>query len=131
MTDRERVLQALRDAGPAGLHSMTARRRGLSGNVSERVRELRDRGCVISAESKPWKDANGKLRPGTIYTLISEPDRGLGTGTADERPCEPLADASAVEGEQAASAEPEAGALFEMPELEPEADYRDPDQRAA
>ena len=127
MTDRDRVLQALREAGSTGLHSTAMRRRGLTGNPSQRIAELRDRGYRIEATSKPWKDGEGKRRPGTTYTLISEPDPGLGAGTADERPREPLAGASA-ESEQAASAEPETEAppLFAVPEPE-SGSYRDPD----
>ena len=119
MTDRERVLLRLQE-GP--VHSTELRREGYTGNPSQRINELREMGFEIKAEPMVWTDHNGKQRNGALYTLTSEPGPGLGAGTADERPREPLAGASAVGG-QAASAEPEteAPSLFELPS------YMDPD----
>ena len=127
MTDRDRVLQALREAGSTGLHSTAMRRQGLTGNPSQRIAELRDRGYRIEATSKPWKDGEGKRRPGTTYTLISESDPGLGTGEAapSDPPTAPVDDTA--DGEPA-SVEPEAEppSLFAVPEPE-SGSYRDPD----
>lgn len=70
MSDRLRVLDRLR-RGP--VHSIEIRRSGLSGNPSERIRELEAEGYRIRHELQPWTDGEGKSRRGTLYTLISEP----------------------------------------------------------
>lgn len=69
MTNRELVYQALLEAGPAGVHSLDIRRHGLSGNPSERIRELRARGHAITATP----EHRGKVN-GTRYTLDAGAD---------------------------------------------------------
>lgn len=100
MNDRERVLLALREAGPRGLHSTVMRRTGLTGNPSQRVAELREMGYRIEAKGQPWTDANGKQRNGALYTLTdpalasapetatSAPDSLRGVSGAGERGAE-------------------------------------------
>lgn len=97
-TDRDRVLARLR-RGP--VHSTEIRRSGLSGNPSQRIAELRDLGHHITAESKPWKDANGKRRPGTLYTLTLDPERGSDTqsGAPARVPSPPSPVAAPLEAE--------------------------------
>lgn len=106
MTDKERVLERLR-RGP--VHSTELRKAGITANPSQRVAELRERGCVISAESAPWTDARGKRRPGSIYSLVSEP-----TPVIAPAPLSP---------------DPDTGALFDAGELAilHRPSYRDPD----
>lgn len=118
MSDRERVLIALREAGPAGLHSTVMRRTGLTGNPSQRIAELREMGYRIEAKGQPWKDGNGKQRHGALYTLTA--DLGLGTGEAapSDPPTAPVDDTA--DGEPA-SAEPEADSLFQIPTASPTA----------
>jgi hypothetical protein len=71
-TDCERLLKLLRE-WPAGVHSHAIRNLGVSGNPSQRVRELRDRGFNI--ESK--RENRGK-RPGVRYTLRGTPGSAEG-----------------------------------------------------
>lgn len=78
LTDRDRVLAALRAAGPQGLHSHDVRRRGLSGHPSERAKELEERGYTIRRE-REYRDG----RNGTRFYLLSEPTVGLGGGSVE------------------------------------------------
>lgn len=71
MSDRLRVLEALRQASWDGLRSLDMRRLGLTGNPSERIRELRAEGFVISA--RPYTE--GKRR-GKVYVLEFDPVEG-------------------------------------------------------
>ena len=124
---RDCVLAMLREAGSKGVHTEVLARNGGGRNVSERRRELIALGYGIDSVVETWTGAGGEQCNGARYFLTSEPGPGLGAGTADERPREPLARASA-ESEQAASAEPEteAPSLFAVPEPE-SGSYRDPD----
>ena len=72
LSDREAVLQALRQAGRRGCHSLALRRGGFTANVSQRVAELREQGHVIEATLERWGRRNG-----CRYTLIS--DAGVGS----------------------------------------------------
>lgn len=63
-TDCERMLALLREAEMYGVHSHEIRRKGISGNPSQRIAELRAKGYNI--ESK--RENRGK-RPGTRYIL--------------------------------------------------------------
>lgn len=67
LTDREAVLHALRKAGDAGVHSHDLRRGGYSGNVSERVRELRRHGYELRVE----REHRGR-RQGVRITLTGD-----------------------------------------------------------
>lgn len=92
MSDRLRLLHALRDAGSTGLHSHDIRRAGLSGNPAQRIIELREEGHVIEGETewrngrngKRWiltRDAAAPVGRGTISDSISRNagrDRGAG-----------------------------------------------------
>lgn len=127
MTDRERVLLRLKE-GP--VHSTELRREGYTGNPSQRINELREMGFEIKAEPMVWTDANGKQRNGALYTLISEPGHGLGTGKAAADRAASAPDDLPRGLREPASAEPTA-ALFSLPEAEPQASYRDPDAEAA
>jgi hypothetical protein len=62
VTDCDRLLAALKAAGPRGLHSHDIRRQGLSGNPSQRVTELQARGFAVSST----RENRGK-RPGARY----------------------------------------------------------------
>lgn len=66
MSDRDRFLAALEEAGPAGLHSHDARRQGLTGHPSERAAELERMGYSIRREK-----AFVKNRPGVWFILES------------------------------------------------------------
>ena len=118
MIDRDRVLQRLRQ-GP--VHSIELHRKGITGNPSQRISELEDLGYDIDHASAPWTpDGGGRKRPGTIYTLKSEPDLGLGAGTAGSLP-PPPAPVDDTADEEPASAEPEAVAepqLFDTVDID-------------
>jgi len=74
VSDRERVLAALRLAGSRGLHSHSIRRQGLSGHPSERCKELERQGYSIRREREY---VNG--RNGTRFFLEGEPPKaGVG-----------------------------------------------------
>jgi hypothetical protein len=75
MNDRERVLNALRERG--SLTSYEIRTEGLSGNPSQRINELRDLGFKIDGDPAS-REVDGKKRPMTVYTLLS--DRTVGKG---------------------------------------------------
>jgi len=68
-TDCERVLAVLRARGKSGIHSHEIRKLGLSGNPSQRVRELEAQGFEISHE----REHKGR-RPGIRYRLVAEPE---------------------------------------------------------
>lgn len=104
MTDAARILQRLR-RGP--VHTTELRREGYSGNPAQRVAELEAAGHRIHHERTPWKDAHGKTRPGTTYTLL---DVEVSGGPSSVPPPQ-------------AAADPDAG-LFDAPER---AAYMDPD----
>lgn len=67
--DRQRILELLEERGEQGLSSYEIRTMGLSGNPSERCRELIEDGHTIDAEATHRLDPHGKKRPMTIYTL--------------------------------------------------------------
>lgn len=64
MSDRERVLEILERDG--SVTSFELRRNGVSGNPSQRVRELKVQGYAI--ESERYEEAPGRF--GTRYTLV-------------------------------------------------------------
>lgn len=64
MSDRLRVLDALREAEDGGVHSHDIRVRGLSGNPSQRIAELEAEGHEITI----IRENRGK-RPGARYFL--------------------------------------------------------------
>lgn len=98
MSDRDRLLELLRERGAAGVTTFEIRRSGVSGNPSQRKAELEELGYKIDAQ--PY--AEGRRR-GRRYVLISEP-AGVGAGVH-----------AAV-----ASADPsEDGALFDSDEYRP------------
>lgn len=66
-TQRERVLQMLQDAGPAGVHTFTMRA-AYVGNPSQRIAELEAAGHHITHQRERL---NGQAI-GTRYRLISE-----------------------------------------------------------
>lgn len=67
MTDKERFLDALRDAGPEGIHSHEVRRRAISGHPSERAKELEREGHAIRREPEFIRN-----RPGVRFVLEDE-----------------------------------------------------------
>lgn len=79
MSDRDAVLARLRE-GP--VHSLELRREGITGNPSQRIAELEERGYGIERTSAPWSKGGGRRRPGTIYRLTHEPDTEVGGGGA-------------------------------------------------
>lgn len=64
MTDRDRVLARLREAGSRGVHSHDLRREGYTGNPSQRCNELADEGHTIR---RVREARNG--RPGVRFIL--------------------------------------------------------------
>lgn len=79
--DRDRILELLRERGEQGLSSYEIRTMGLSGNPSERYRELVAAGHEIHAEATHRVDAHGKKRPMTIYRLAGGDGRRVGKNT--------------------------------------------------
>ena len=65
MTDAQRLLVALREAGPKGLHSHDIRRQALTANPSQRAADLEAKGHSIER----IRENRGK-RPGTRYKLV-------------------------------------------------------------
>lgn len=150
MTDRIRLLQALRDAGSTGVHSHDLRRAGISGNPSQRIRELRLEGHVIEGEPER---RNG--RPGKRWTLthdaaigagndnnpdsfVASVDRGAGVGGAvhshrseDQAYRGDPSDPGAPPRPAAVTPAAAAGQLFEVPEQPTEAALHDWDEEAA
>jgi len=114
--DRAAVLEFLRLRRPKSVHSRELRIGGFTGNPSERMRELRDEGCVIEAETAKCDGRNG-----TAYTLIREPHEspaGLGAGTSpgvnspdDTLPESPLSEPAPNRAEGLGPQEPEAAPL--------------------
>ncbi len=78
MTQNDRMLQALREAGPAGLHSFVARRDLYIANPSQRINELRERGHHITAHAEKLHGS----AIGTRYRLVSEAPRRIGAEAA-------------------------------------------------
>jgi hypothetical protein len=64
LTDNQRILVALEEAGPTGLHSHDLRRQGYSGNPSQRCKDLVSKGYEISTRREPV----GR-RPGSRFWL--------------------------------------------------------------
>lgn len=70
LTDAQRFYVMLRDAGPSGVHSHRVRHMGLSGNPSQRAKDIASHGVEV------WtaRENRGK-RPGSRYWLGgSHPD---------------------------------------------------------
>jgi hypothetical protein len=68
VSDRDRLLELLRERGSLGITTFEIRRMGVSGNPSQRKAELEKRGFVI--HTKPYKEGR---RRGRRYILISGP----------------------------------------------------------
>ena len=66
-TDTARLLTALRARGPVGIHSHEIRRLGISGNPSQRVKELEEDGHQIEHR----REHKGR-RPGVRYRLLAD-----------------------------------------------------------
>lgn len=77
MSDRERTLDFLRERGGIGVTSFELRRFGITGNPSQRIRELRDEGYVIS--QVPYAEAH---RQGRRYFLELDLHPGSSTSGA-------------------------------------------------
>ena len=68
-TDRQRMLELLREAGDRGVHTHDLRRLGVSGNPSQRATDLEQLdGCMI----RRVRERRGR-RPGSRFFLVSEP----------------------------------------------------------
>lgn len=65
VSDAERMLRLLRTAGSLGVHSHDLRRRGITGNPSQRAADLEAKGHSIERVRE-----NRGRRPGTRYTLL-------------------------------------------------------------
>jgi hypothetical protein len=65
VTDADRLLSLLLERPAYGMHSHDIRRYGISGNPSQRIKDLEARGYSFSKE----RENRGK-RPGTRYKLI-------------------------------------------------------------
>lgn len=76
MSDRERLLEALRAAGDRGIHTFEIRKGGISGNPSERRRELLALGYGIRAEREKMNGRWGKR-------FFLEHDAAAGAGTCE------------------------------------------------
>lgn len=74
MTDTERILALLQRNG--SVTSYELRTMGLSGNPSERIRDLKDLGYDIGSDRTTRVDPHGKKRPMAIYTLRSGESEG-------------------------------------------------------
>lgn len=135
-TDTERVLEALRAAGGRGLHSHDIRRRGLSGNPSQRMSDLQDLGYVIEAQRE-----NVGRRPGTRYFL--KRDVGAGAGRPEGNffvDSSGAGSGGAQSGARGARSGPHpspdadgprSAALFELPAESPQDPLRDGELEAA
>lgn len=97
LTDNEAIIKALREVPSTGAHSSELRRFEFTGNPSQRVSELRDRGYEIRVEEE-----NRGKRPGIRIWLVSEPP----SGAVSAPPTPDLSDGAASEG-----------ALFELPHV--------------
>jgi hypothetical protein len=64
LTDARRFYVLIRDAGAAGFHSHDARRQGVSGNPSQRAKDIVSKGVPLWTARKA---RNG--RPGSLYWL--------------------------------------------------------------
>lgn len=111
MTDCERFLAALREAGPQGLHSHDARRQGLSGNPSQRAADLEAKGYAIRRQ----RENRGK-RPGVRFFLVGSVGIGAGNrnrlGVASEESV--LPGATGVQNDGDASVDPGGGSPQEV-----------------
>jgi hypothetical protein len=76
MSDRDRLLTLLEEAGPAGIHSHEIRRRGISGHPSQRAKELEEQGYPIRRE----REFVGN-RPGVRFFLEESAGDGAGSVT--------------------------------------------------
>ena len=73
MSDRDRLLTLLEEAGPFGIHSHEIRRRAISGHPSQRAKELEEQGYPIRRE----REFVGN-RPGVRFFL--EESAGVSAG---------------------------------------------------
>ncbi len=64
LTDARRMWVMLRDAGAAGVHSHELRRAGISGNPSQRAKDIADHGVAVATRRE-----NVGRRPGARYWL--------------------------------------------------------------
>lgn len=71
-SDADRLLAVLEDEGR--ITSWEIRTRSISGNPSQRVEELRERGCLIDADPDTYKDPTGRTRRVVNYIFNAGPD---------------------------------------------------------
>jgi len=134
VSDRDRILAALRNAGTQGMHSHDLRKLGYSGNPSQRVAELRDDGHRITGELE-----RRNKRHGIRWWLIEEARVGNGAAPDSSSPVKSAASApgsSSVSGsapghpasvappDREPARQPLAERLFMPPPLDP---LRDPE----
>lgn len=85
MSDRDTFYEMLREAGCEGVHSHDLRRRGVTGNPSQRSRELVARGIEVSKLSEPVEGRPGRRFWLTEYAPLLavpvHPDRIGGDAT--------------------------------------------------
>lgn len=92
-SDWARILKALQEAGPRGLHTHDIRQILFSGNPSQRIKELESQhGCTILHKREP---RNG--RPGCRYILVGPPGAG-GSTEPKGSPAPPLVGEAAAAG---------------------------------
>lgn len=79
MTDTDRMYEELVEAGPRGVHTLDLRRKGISGNPSQRATDIEAKyGVRIHRETERQGDRNGSR-----YTLTSV---GVGAGQGSDLP---------------------------------------------
>lgn len=111
-SDREAVLAALRRY--RAVCSLDLRERHYSGNPSQRVRELRERGFVIEAEPTRRDGRNA-----TLYRLLEEPDLRVGAATVPTS--NPVSPPHGGDASPPVTGGPDPGAgLFDAGEFDPE-----------
>lgn len=104
-TDTVAVYELLRERGSAGVHTSEIRRRGLSGNPSQRATEIEERfGVTIERRPERWTDPSGKTRNGARFTLLDTP-----TGEAGGNPAPPAGPAVGPAGDSHRRIGPDGG----------------------
>jgi hypothetical protein len=115
VTDRDRLLALLRARGDRGVTTFEIRRRGISGNPSQRKADLEELGYLITV--KPYSE--GK-RHGCRYTLVSDPVGVGADGQSDGvSPAMPSEASPTVSPDPSESVKTGTGSLFDLDEYRP------------
>lgn len=120
MSDTDTFLTLLRRSGPHGVHSHYARKAGISGNPSQRAKDLADRGLAVATKREHLNGRNGSRywlaehAPDDANRVEPNPSKDAEAGAAAIPPSGG-ADLGEPPRDQTGAAQ-----LFELPPAEPQ-----------